>query len=254
MFTIIVPTKQDNNLIDSVKKQASSDDQIIITNLPKHPMMKLDSIIRDAKSNKIILLNALSERLNDGFIDTFKDKYDPHIVYARRHDDPIDRGFTKSAILNLMKDDCICFCSTPFRTLRDLSPQSQLFDVIKEIIKIKGNNIHIPIIRNESVYSDSMIRWREEKKEIKRLKKENERLKNIKENDEKNRLKRERLDSINEYNGLKDNIPTTLNNRRRVKSIPKKMSGIYKTPIIKKERPIKEKKTVKNDWNTWMLQ
>jgi len=157
MFTIIVPTKQNEGLLRTIKEQVSSDDQLIIENIPKYPISNLDGIIRGAKFNKIILINTLSQDLDDGFIDNFKKEYDKDIVYARRHDDPINDGFVKSTIPNMQKDDIICFNKKNFRTLRDLRPTSDFFMVIKELVKmIGGNMVFVPIIRNEYIYLDAI--------------------------------------------------------------------------------------------------
>lgn len=259
MFTIIVPTKQNEGLLRTIKEQVSSDDQLIIENIPKYPISNLDGIIRGAKFNKIILINTLSQDLDDGFIDNFKKEYDKDIVYARRHDDPINDGFVKSTIPNMQKDDIICFNKKNFRTLRDLRPTSDFFMVIKELVKmIGGNMVFVPIIRNEYIYSDHIKKLREEKTKNNKIKNELIQQNKDKNNDLLEKDKKLRLDAIkNKNNTLQPNIRqvTPQPNIRTRAGTTQSQHNIrtHAGAII----PLKTSKIIIPDerrkiWNTWM--
>ena len=162
-ITVIVPTKRNEALVDSVVRQLGSDDEIITFEQPTYASRKMDVAIKSSKRDIVLIINPKTVILSDTFIQEVKANVTTNSIYLRAWDNDISQGFVKCQLKNLEVNDCVWFVREMYKgVLKDFSSHLEFNTILKTIIRPFYSNIYCPTIRVSAEFKKELIAQKEQ--------------------------------------------------------------------------------------------
>ena len=197
-ITVILPTKQNFELEHDIRKQIDILDELIIFDSPQYPARKIDDIIRNSMKDVIFIVNPLSIRLSDEFLNTIRE-YTENGIHLRQYNEPLD-CFVQGSYKNFTKHDSIWFIRSMYKgALRGYSGSMNLDTTLRTLVKTFYSNIFVPNVRLNINYEEMMKELKEVDVKKKRTELEEKLEKERKKQILNSNLENERLKAIDDY-------------------------------------------------------
>ena len=249
-YLIICPNVN-NDIISSLNKQITQDDELIITTIPKFPSRFLEKIYFNAKKKFewLILINNNSMYISDDFLLTIKkDKVYDGIIIRRTDDLQSGQGIEVMSNKLTSDDDSICIPIPLFRGFRDVVPTTTLSGIIK--LLSRSYKTYVDVSRGLVGYNDIIKEKRKLDDEIRKSELENKHNKD--KIYEKDILKRKKAIEIFWQEELKKKKQYEEMLMRTIPSAVKKINKNGSTNIVSGVDKLDKQTVSVGDWNNWM--
>ena len=237
-LTVILPTKQNDDLHVSLLSQMDEKDELIVFDLPKFPAKRMEEAIKNAKHPVILIINYSLPLLPQGFIQNIKDNCNSNFIYIKGIYDSVVEGYTLGDHSNFKNSDSIWFHKKDYKVrLRDFSSSMDYEHTIRALINIIRHKVYFPKSRRKETHNEDIksiivetINESKSKKEIEREDRRKEEQVNIS-------MEKERKKAVEEHKKNKEDKRLMKRSFKRIDNFRKFTVGdkkVYYQPPIQK--------------------